>query len=65
MESLLFTIGGVVLIIGGIVGSIHYKKVDKIFDGGPFQDAPAEFLLLPLWGVAGIGLSRFFEWGYV
>lgn len=51
----LLHIGFTLAFIGGIIGSIHYKKVHKMFAGGPFEDSPPEFLLLPLWGMTALG----------
>lgn len=48
-------IGFTVALLGGIVGSIRYKKVHKMFAGTAFEHSPPEFLLLPLWGATALG----------
>ena len=45
MEAFFFYLVGIVLVVGGIFGSIHYKKVDFVFGRG---HAPAELVLLPM-----------------
>jgi len=51
----LLHVGFTVAFFGGIVGSIYYKKVHKMFTGSPLEDAPSELLLLPLWGMTALG----------
>lgn len=56
MEPWLIILIGTVVCGAGILGSIHYRKVHKhMFAGSVFEKGPPEFLLLPLWGFAGIG----------
>lgn len=55
METWMLITIGTIAFTGGLIGSIHYKKVHRMFLGGPFEDAPAEFLLLPLWVFTGLG----------
>ncbi|NYJ18124.1 hypothetical protein HNR11_002714 [Nesterenkonia sandarakina] len=56
MAPWLIILIGTVVFVGGIIGSFRYRTIHKrFFQGHIFQDAPPEFLLLPLWGGAGIG----------
>ncbi len=53
--SWLLHIGFTLAFVGGILGSIYYKKVHRMFAGTPLEDAPAELLFLPLWGITALG----------
>ena len=54
MAPWLIILLGTVIFVGGIIGSFRYRTFHKHFRYG-FETLPPEVLLLPTWGLTGIG----------